>query len=68
MGDIKIDFSGFNAEHCAKQTEEQFIKEQFDSVPDSYGSDDKKKAFLKEAYAKIQAAVKGENKGNGKGK
>lgn len=55
--EIKIDKSSFNATHFAGESEDNFILHEFASVPDSYGSDEKKIEFLKEAYSLIQKAV-----------
>lgn len=51
--DIKIDKSSFNHAHYQGWKEEDFIKDQLASVPDSYGNDAAKKEFLKLAFAKI---------------
>lgn len=53
MKNVKVDNMSFNAKHYQNSTEDQFIKDQINSVPDSYGSKENKIAFLKEAYAKI---------------
>ena len=59
---MKIDNMDFNEQHFAAMTEDDFIKDQLASVQDFYGDDEGKKAFLKEAYAKIKTAVKGDEK------
>lgn len=53
---IKIDNSSYNATHFAAWSESDFIKHELASVPDSYGTEAKKKEFLKEAFAAIQKA------------
>ena len=53
---VKIDKSCFNADHFASFSEEDFIKHELNSVPDSYGSKENKIAFLKQAYALIKPA------------
>ena len=50
---IKVDNHDFNATHFAEMSEAEFIKDQLASVQDHYGTDEKKTAFLKSAYAKI---------------
>lgn len=55
--EVKIDNSSFNATHFAGWKEADFIKHELKSVPDNYGSDDNKVAFLKSAFEKIQEAV-----------
>ena len=51
---VKIDKTYFNATHFANFSEEDFVKHEIGSVPDSYGSKENKIAFLKQAYAKIK--------------
>ena len=53
---MKVDNHDFNHDHYKGWTEEDFIKDQFASVPDSYGSEANKIAFLKEAYKQINPA------------
>lgn len=53
MKNIKVDNMSFNAKHYENSTEAQFIQDQINSVPDSYGSKENKIAFLKEAFSKI---------------
>lgn len=55
--EVKIDNTSFNATHFADFTEKDFIDHEMASVPDSYGSDENKTAFLKEAYALIKKAT-----------
>jgi len=50
---MKIDNHDFNEEHYKGWSEADFIKDQFSSVPDSYGTDENKTAFLKEAFKQI---------------
>ena len=50
---MKVDNHDFNHDHYKGWTEENFIKDQFASIPDSYGSDENKVAFLKEAHKQI---------------
>lgn len=59
---IKIDKSSFNATHFENFSEEDFIKHEIASVPDSYGSKENKIAFLKQAYAKIKPNATPDNK------
>ncbi len=45
----------------------EFTKAEFAGVPDSYGSDEQKKEFLKQAWAKLNPDAKEEKeKPNGK--
>jgi hypothetical protein len=55
---MKIDNTDFNEKHFAKFSEEDFIKHELASVPDSYGTKEKKIAFLKMAYEKIKGTKK----------
>ena len=55
--EVKIDNTSFNATHFAGWKEEDFIKHELPSVPDKYGSNEKKVEFLKSAYAQIQKAT-----------
>jgi len=55
---VKIDKSAFNATHFQNFTEDQFIKHELASVPDSYGSEKNKIAFLKQAFEKIKPQEK----------
>jgi len=50
---MKIDNHYFNETHYKGWKEEDFIKDQLQSVQDSYGSKENKIAFLKEAFKKI---------------
>lgn len=50
---VKVDKSSFNAAHFENFTEAEFIKHELPSVPDSYGSNENKIAFLKQVYEKI---------------
>lgn len=59
---IKIDNSSYNATHFSGWSEADFIKHELSSVPDSYGTKEKKIDFLKEAFAAIQKAVPAEKK------
>lgn len=54
--EVKVDNHAFNADHFADWSEADFIKHEFDSVPDSYGSKENKVAFLKNAHAAIMKA------------
>lgn len=51
--EVRVDHASFNADHYSDKTEKQFIDEQFDSVPDRIGDDAAKKAWLKEAWTKV---------------
>lgn len=51
---VKIDKTCFNATHFENFSEEDFIKHELGSVPDSYGSKENKITFLKQAYEKIK--------------
>ena len=53
---MKIDNFDFNEKHYAGWKEDDFVKDQLASVPDSYGSEENKIAFLKEAFIKINPA------------
>lgn len=57
---VQVDNHSFNADYYEGWKEADFIKDQFAAVPDSYGSDEQKKEFLKQAFAKInpEAATK----------
>lgn len=59
---VQVDFSGFNAEHYKGWSEADFVKDQLASVPDSYGDDKGKTAFLKSVYQKINPATKSDEK------
>ena len=54
---MKIDNFDFNEKHYAGWKEADFIKDQLASVPDSYGSEENKIAFLKEAFIKINPVL-----------
>lgn len=51
--EVKVDNTSFNATHFENFSEDDFVKHELPSVPDSYGSKENKIAFLKQAYAKI---------------
>lgn len=55
---MKIDNVDFNEKHYAGWKEEDFVKDQLASVPDSYGSESNKVTFLKKAFAKINEVSK----------
>jgi hypothetical protein len=55
MTGIKIDNHWFNVTHYSKYSEENFVKDVLPSVPDKYGSLEKKTDFLKICYKAIQA-------------
>lgn len=56
--EVKVDNTSFNATHFENFSEADFIKHELNSVPDSYGSKEKKVEFLKQAYAKIKPVEK----------
>lgn len=51
---VKIDNSSFNATHFAGVKKEDFIKHELASVPDSYGTKEKKIEFLESVHAAIE--------------
>jgi 2,4-dienoyl-CoA reductase-like NADH-dependent reductase (Old Yellow Enzyme family) len=55
---MKIDNVDFNQEHYAGWTESDFIADQINSIPDSYGSEENKISFLKEVFKQINPAKK----------
>ena len=55
---MKVDNHDFNQDHYKGWTEENFIKDQLASIPDSYGGEENKINFLKEAFKQINPTVK----------
>ncbi len=65
--EVQVDNHSFNADHYEGVSLVEFIKAELAGVPDSYGAEEQKKEFLKQAWAKLNPDVKEEKeKPNGK--
>ena len=60
--EIQVDNHSFNADHYEGVSLSEFTKAEMAGVPDSYGSDDQKKEFLKQAWGKMNPDAKEDEK------